>query len=142
MKSHARLSTFRTRIGPPRSPCTENTTVITSYSIHYTKLYETEAGSVDLMTVLGFIILVLALLWLFGWWLGQGEDLSRYDAPVDAVAWERFGQDGEPSEAHRRAEHLIREHGAQASGGSRKRMIELSREFIVITSYSIHYTKL
>jgi len=85
---------------------------------------------VDLMTVLGFIILVLALLWLFGWWLGQGEDLSRYDAPVDAVAWERFGQDGEPSEAHRRAEHLIREHGAQASGGSRKRMIELSREFM------------
>ena len=82
------------------------------------------------MTVLVAIILLLLAFWLFGWWLGRGEDLSAYDRPVDPEACDSFGGTSGPSAEHRQAEDDIRAMGGQVRGMSRKQMLQFTRNFM------------
>ena len=86
------------------------------------------------MAIVGTLILVLALIalafWLVGRWLGRGEDLTVFDHPVDATAWDRFADPAGPSAEHRAAEDEIRAMGTLVRGRSRREMLQFTRQYM------------
>jgi monoterpene epsilon-lactone hydrolase len=82
------------------------------------------------MSIVITLILVIVFIWLIGFWLGRGEDLARFDQPVDPAAFERFGQDSGPSAEHCEAENGIRAMGGQVRAMSRKQMLQFTRDFM------------
>lgn len=86
------------------------------------------------MAILGTLILLLVLLalaiWLTGQWLARGEDLSAFDHPVDASAWDRFADPAGPSAEHRAAEDEIRAVGTRVRGKSRSEMLKFTRQYM------------
>lgn len=83
-----------------------------------------------MMSIILYVLLFLLLLWALGWWLGRGEDLSRFDQPADPTALESFGGRSDPSAEHRQAEDDIRAMGGQVRGMSRKQMLQFTRNFM------------
>ena len=82
------------------------------------------------MSIVITLILLIVFIWLIGLWLGRGEDLARFDQPVDPAAFERFGQDSGPSAEHCEAENGIRAMGGQVRAMSRKEMLQFTRDFM------------
>jgi monoterpene epsilon-lactone hydrolase len=82
------------------------------------------------MSILSYILLLIVLIWIIGWFLGRGEDLSPYDGPVDPAAGESLGAPSGPSPEHRQAEDEIRAMGSAVRGMSRKEMLQYTRDFM------------
>jgi acetyl esterase/lipase len=82
------------------------------------------------MSILITLLLVIVFIWIAGWWIGHGEDLGRFDHPVDPAACERFGSASGPSAEHRHAEEEIRAMGSQVKGMSRRQMLQFTRDFM------------
>jgi acetyl esterase/lipase len=86
------------------------------------------------MGIPGLLILIPILLalafWLVGRWLARGEDLSVFDHPVDAAAWDRYADPAGPSPEHRVAEDEIRAMGSQVRGKSRREMLQFTRQYM------------
>ena len=82
------------------------------------------------LTVLGiFVAAVLAFLGL-AWALRRGEDLARFDTPVDAAAFESCGDPDGPSAGHAGAVAAIEKLRPQVEGLSRGGMIRFARQFM------------
>ena len=75
------------------------------------------------------VLIVVALL-LLHWWLGGGEDLSRYDRPVDEAGTETFSTPGGPSESHQQAVAAIESSGSGLASLSTGEMIRWVRDFM------------
>lgn len=82
------------------------------------------------MSILITVLLVAVGIWLLGWWLGSGEDLTAFDHAVDPVAAETFGNPSGPSAEHRKAESEIRAMGGMVKGLSRREMLQFTRNFM------------
>jgi len=82
------------------------------------------------MSIISILILIIVCIWLIGWWLGHGEDLARFDRPLDPAGIESFGRGSAPSAEHRKAEDEIRAMGGQVRGKSRKEMLQFTRDFM------------
>jgi len=82
------------------------------------------------MSIIISLVLLAVFIWLIGWWLGYGEDLGRFDQPVDPGAIQSFGHGSAPSAEHREAEDRIRALGGQVRGMSRKEMLQFTRNFM------------
>lgn len=83
--------------------------------------------AVAVLLALGFALAVFLLL---AAWFRRGEDLSRYDTPVDAAAFESCGRPEGPSSGHAGAVAAIEKLRPQTAGLSRGGMIRFAREFM------------
>jgi acetyl esterase/lipase len=82
------------------------------------------------MLVVTLIVLFVLFLWVLGWWLGRGEDLTAWDHPVEPAGQERFARPGGPSPEHLQAEENIRAMGAQLGGMSQRQRLQFTRKFM------------
>lgn len=82
------------------------------------------------MSIVITIILITVFIWFIGWWIGRGEDLTRFDRLPDPAASESFGHDSEPSAEHRQAEAEIRAMAGQVEGKSASERLQFTRQFM------------
>jgi acetyl esterase/lipase len=82
------------------------------------------------LVILGVLAAAVALFLLLAWVFRRGEDLSRYDSPVDPAAFESCGDPGGPSPGHAGAVAAIEKLRPQAEGLSRGGMIRFARQFM------------
>ncbi|MEJ2383584.1 MAG: alpha/beta hydrolase [Xanthomonadales bacterium] len=82
------------------------------------------------LTLLGILATALAVFLVLAWLFRRGEDLSRYDAPVDPAAFEDCGAPDGPSDGHAGAVAAIEKLRPQVEGLSRGGMIRFARQFM------------
>lgn len=81
-------------------------------------------------TILGILAVAAAAFVVIALMLRHGEDLSRYDTPVDPAAIESCGDPQGPSAGHAGAVAAIEKLRPQTEGLSRGGMIRFAREFL------------
>jgi acetyl esterase/lipase len=91
------------------------------------------------LTILLTAATLLAAFLLGAWYLRRGEDLSRYDAPVDPAAFESCGRPDGPSAGHAGAVAAIEKLRPQVEGLSRGGMIRFARQFLEDISAGRHF---
>jgi len=82
------------------------------------------------LTILGILAAVVGVFLLLAWLFRRGENLSRYDTPVDPAALESCGDPDGPSAGHAGAVAAIEKLRPQAEGLSRSGMIRFARQFM------------
>ena len=75
-------------------------------------------------------LVVLGVLLAFHTWLGQGEDLTAHDHPVEAGGAESFGNPDGPSTGHRGVVASFEARGEELPGGSPRGLIRYVRDLM------------
>lgn len=83
-----------------------------------------------MLNFLLIVLLLLVVIWFGGLWLRSGEDLSRYDGPVEPSGVESFASPDGPSSGHRGAEEAIAAVAPQLQGLSRGERLKFIRGFM------------
>jgi len=73
---------------------------------------------------------LIAAIWLTTLWLRGGEDLSRYQRPVEPSAFRNFADKEGPSEAHQKEVQRIVDMGQQRTGKTRRELVQHIRELM------------
>jgi epsilon-lactone hydrolase len=82
------------------------------------------------MLIIGWIFLIVLILWAMGLWFRRTEDLGAYDHPLPPEAADRFGEPGGPSAEHGREVADIRALGGKLKGLSRQERLQFTRDFM------------